>query len=102
MYDNCRSGGDRTSLRWHCQGRRLRFLDDRRWAGNEGIKEGQESMADRWQARKVSTMHEKGAWWFTFVLRWEEGEMVNDDGKRTLFSNPTSSIPAGSHEGAMN
>ena len=35
-------------------------------------------------------------------LRWEDGEMVNDDGKRTLLSNPTSSIPAGSHEGVMN
>ena len=59
-------------------------------------------MADKWQARKVSTMNEKGVWWFAFVLRWEEGEMVNDDGKRTLLSNLTSSIPAGSHEGVMN
>ena len=79
-------------MRWHCKGRRLRLLDDR-WAGKKGIKEGQESAADRWQARKVGTMHEKGAWRFAFVV---EGEMVNDDG-----DNLTGCIPAGSHEGVI-
>ena len=80
-------------MSWHCKERRLGFLDDQ-WAGNKGIREGHESAADRWQVRKVSTMQRR----VHGGLRWEDGEMVNDDGKRTPLSKLMRSIQAGSHD----